>query len=187
MKLLFLREGLKKIGTQGSLVPSSRYLSNRIAKKVPVRDACVVVELGAGTGVFTKAILKRLPMNGKLVAFEVNHTLADFMKKKIDDDRLIVIEDDASRLVAHLRRLSLPLADCVVSGLPLGEFPRKKRQELLSAIRDGLRDDGVYLQFQYAPLSLRHIREMFDAKIVGFELRNIPPAFLYECRKKGSK
>jgi phospholipid N-methyltransferase len=51
------------------------------------------------------------------------------------------------------------------------------------AIKDGLHGDGLYLQFQYLPISLAHIKQVFKAKVIGFELRNFPPAFLYECRK----
>lgn len=182
--LLFLKEGLKKFRTQGSLVPSSKYLGNRIAKRIPSKDGIIVAELGAGTGVFTRIILSRIPASGTLVVFEINHNLAEYLKKNIKDKRLIVIEGDAVKMKKHFDLLSLRNADCIVSGLPFGDFTHEKRQELLSAIADSLDEYGIYLQFQYLLASLGHIRSMFDTKVVGYEFRNFPPAFLYECKKK---
>jgi phospholipid N-methyltransferase len=149
-----------------------------------MRDKVVIVELGAGTGAFTEMILAKMPKNGTLLAFETNHILTEHLRKTLIDPRLFIIEDDAARLYKHLEEHSLPPADCIVSGLPFGDFNRAKRQRLLSAIRDGLGDGGLYLQFQYLPVSLQHIKKMFRAKIIGFEMRNFPPAFLYECKKK---
>ncbi len=177
---------MKKIHIQGSLLPSSKYLGGRIVKRIPMRDGILIVELGAGTGAFTEMILKQMPKKGTLLAFETNHVLAEHLRKTLIDKRLVIIEDDAALLPKHLAARSLPLADCIVSGLPFGDFSRTKRQQLLNAIRDGLRDNGKYLQFQYLPVSLPHIKQMFEAHVIGFELRNFPPAFLYECRKRGT-
>ena len=181
--LLFLKEGVKKLHIQGSLLPSSKYLGRRIVRRIPMKEKMLIVELGAGTGVFTEIILAKMPKNGILLAFETNHILAEHLRRNLNDPRLIIIEDDAAKLAKHLSEKALPLADCVVSGLPFGDFSRTKRQQLLSAIREGLHENGKYLQFQYLPLSLAHIKEMFKAKVIGYELRNFPPAFLYECRK----
>jgi phospholipid N-methyltransferase len=151
-----------------------------------MKEDILIVELGAGTGAFTKQILSRLPATGMILAFEINHQLAEHLRMTILDRRFTVIEDDATLIGEYLSRLSPRRADCIVSGLPLGDFTRAKRQRLLSAIRTSLDDDGLYIQFQYLLASLLHIRTMFDARIVGYELRNIPPAFLYECRKRAT-
>lgn len=165
-------------------MPSSKYLGSRIVKRIKMKKGIVIVELGSGTGVFTIPILKKMPDDGILLAFEINHKLAEYMRKTIKDDRLVVIEDDAAKFGHYLKKLKLPLADYVVSGLPIADFSRKDRQVLLSSIEHGLQQKGTYLQFQYLPLSLLHVKKVFQSKIVGLELRNIPPAFIYECRKK---
>lgn len=128
-----------------------------------------------------------MPASGVLVVFEINHNLAEYLKKNINDKRLIVIEGDAVYMKKYFKLLSLRNPDCIVSGLPFGDFSHEKRQELLSAISDSLDEDGIFLQFQYLLASLGHIRNMFDTKVVGYEFRNFPPAFLYECRRKSVK
>jgi phospholipid N-methyltransferase len=129
-------------------------------------------------------ILSRMHPSGKLVVFENNPNLAEYIKGDIRDRRLRVIADDAGHMGKHLRRLGLRKADCIVSGLPLGDFRREDRKRILTAIRESLDDKGTFLQFQYFLASLLPIRRMFDTKIVSYVLRNFPPAFVYECRHK---
>lgn len=181
---LFLREALKGLRTHGSLLPSSKFLARRILERMPLDRDMLVVELGAGTGAFTKRIVERLPENGRLIVFELNPVLAGYLRDSISDPRVTIICGDAVSLPAHLKSLKLPKAGCIVSGLPLGDFNRAARHAILTAVRDSLDPAGIYLQFQYMLASLRHIREIFAAKVVAFEVRNFPPAFLYECRMK---
>lgn len=48
-KLLFLREFLKNPGQVSSIIPSSRFLEQRIVHWSEMRSAKTVVELGAGS------------------------------------------------------------------------------------------------------------------------------------------
>ncbi|MEI8328272.1 MAG: rRNA adenine N-6-methyltransferase family protein [Candidatus Taylorbacteria bacterium] len=188
MSLVFTKEALKKIRTQGSIIPSSSALGRRMLRPLTIRPDTVIVELGAGTGIFTKEIMGRLPAGAKLIAFENNKALAEKLRVDFHDDLasggLILVEDDAAALGDHLRRLNIPQAHYIVSGLPIGNFSRTERQKIFDAIYAGMRDDGIYVQFQYLLASWLHARKVFRAKIIGFELRNIPPAFVYSCRKK---
>ncbi len=188
MSLLFTKEALKKFKTQGSLFPSTRALGKCMLKTVKMIPGVVVVELGAGTGVFTKEIILRLRERSRLIVFENNRALAELLrnqlKANIDEGRVVLIEDDAVNFPLHLNRLNIPQADYDISGLPLGNFNKTLRQKIFSAIRTGMKDYGVYVQFQYLLASFAHVRREFDAKIIGFEPRNIPPAFIYECKKK---
>jgi phospholipid N-methyltransferase len=149
-----------------------------------MRKGVVIVELGAGTGVFTRNLLERLPSDGRLIVFEINHVLAEYLRRTINDPRVLIIEDDAVKLPELLNEKIGSKADYVVSGLPLGDFGYVKRQELLLAIKESLSDRGQYIQFQYFLASLMHIKKLFKVKIIGYEIRNVPPAFLYSCIKK---
>lgn len=184
--LLFFKEALKRFRTHGSLLPSSRFLAKRVLRCIPRLEAPLLIELGAGTGALTKGIVQTLPKKGRLVIVEVNSTLAGHLKRSFDDPRVTVIEADARELPELMRRRGLPKADCIVSGLPLGDFGREEREGILMAISESLASQGSYIQFQYFLSSLAHIRQKFSVKIAGFELLNIPPAFLYTCRKKAT-
>ncbi|MEK7609678.1 MAG: rRNA adenine N-6-methyltransferase family protein [Patescibacteria group bacterium] len=181
---LFFREGIKRFKVHGSLLPSSRYLSRKILKQVEMREGIFIVELGAGTGAFTNMILSEMPKTGKLVIFEINPILVKHLRDSIIDSRVIIIEADAVDIAGHLRNLNLTKPDYIISGIPIGNFSKSMRNSLLMAIHGSLSDTGLFIQFQYFLSSLISVKKLFDAKIIGYECRNLPPAFIYGCRKK---
>lgn len=182
--LFFLKESLKKFKTQGAFFPSSVYLSEKMLKPIIFKDDVFIIELGAGTGVLTKKLIAKLPKDGKLLVFEINPLQAEFLKKNITDERMIIIEEDAAKMSDYLRKNGLSKADYILSGLPLGNFSKKVVKKILLEIKENLKDDGCYIQFQYLLADWLNIKKLFDIKIIGYEIRNIPPAFVYLCKKK---
>jgi phosphatidylethanolamine/phosphatidyl-N-methylethanolamine N-methyltransferase len=53
-------EAVKNMKQVGSIVPSSSFLTKKIIKGIDFNKNLNVLELGAGTGVFTKEILNRM-------------------------------------------------------------------------------------------------------------------------------
>jgi phospholipid N-methyltransferase len=180
---LFFKEALKDFITQGSLFPSSPFLAKKMLQPLVLKKGVRVVELGAGGGAFTLELLSRMPADSQLIVFELNPAFAQHLRKIIKDSRVMIIEDDARRLGHHLEQLHIHKADYILSGLPIGNFNRAMRQEILLAIHDNLSDTGRYVQFQYFLANWRHIKSIFDTKVIGYEIRNVPPAFVYECKK----
>jgi phospholipid N-methyltransferase len=68
----FLREFFKANRMVGSVLPSSRFLSSKMLAPIDFSKSKVVVELGPGTGVFTKALLKAMPQDSQLLVIELN-------------------------------------------------------------------------------------------------------------------
>lgn len=149
-----------------------------------MKEGVCIVELGAGTGSFTKYLVATMPPKSKLFVFEISPLFAEHLRQTIQDERVFIIEGDAMNLGSELRRLHSGPVDYVISGLPLGNFPKKVQDLILSEINDVLKDTGMYVQFQYFLASWFRIQTMFDAKIAGYELCNFPPAFVYECKKR---
>src|SRR5690348_4415792 len=56
---LFLREWLVQPGIVGAICPSSHRLARSMAERIPVQGDGLVVELGAGTGAVTQALLEK--------------------------------------------------------------------------------------------------------------------------------
>jgi len=180
---LFFKEALKGFIVQGSLFPSSPFLTQQMLESVIMKKRVRIVELGAGQGVFTRELLSRLPADGQLIVFELNPVFAQHLRKIYNDSRVFIIEDDALRLNDHLKKIHIDTVDYVVSGLPIGNFTYVLRQGILTEIHQALSDTGQYIQFQYFLASLRHVRRLFSVRIIGYEVRNIPPAFIYVCKK----
>jgi phospholipid N-methyltransferase len=181
---LFLKESLKGFKVHGSFFPSSKFLGERMLDNVEMKSGICIIELGAGTGAFTKQILNRLPADGKLIVFEINPSMVEFLKSNFIDPRLFILEADASDIVTAIQKIGIANVDYIISGLPLGNFRRIERDRILRSIVASLNENGTYLQFQYLLASYLHIKEHFVTKIVGYEYRNIPPAFIYHCKKK---
>ncbi|MBI2637487.1 MAG: methyltransferase domain-containing protein [Candidatus Sungbacteria bacterium] len=181
---VFILEALRSFKKIGSVLPSSKYLAERMTKPIPSEFNGTIVELGVGTGVFTKAILGRAGKKCKVVAFESNGKLVQLMKKTVTDPRITFIHDKAQTAAEHLHKLGIPKADYVISGLPLSSMKKTDREDILKTIHRILHADGTYVQFQYFFYSLPHIKKHFkNVKVVYYETRNFPPAFIFECKK----
>ena len=71
----------------GALTPSSKYFVRDVIKRMPLENAETVVEYGAGEGVVTRGMLKKMPADSKLIAIDTNSELVKNLKK-INDSRL---------------------------------------------------------------------------------------------------
>jgi phospholipid N-methyltransferase len=181
--LTFARQAVTGFVKTGAVMPSSNFLAKRMIKPIHWHKDIVIVELGAGTGSFTKEIIKHLPKSGRLLAFEINSEFAQKLKKEFVDDRILIIEDDASKLSEHLNKLGIKGADYVVSGIPLGNFSRKTKWSILNAVTRGLKEGGLYIQFQYFLASILTIKRFFPKIRISYEVRNVPPAFVIVGKK----
>src|SRR5262245_60864721 len=99
----------------GAVAPSSVRLAARVVAPLPDTGQPVVVELGAGTGVFTDAIQERLGGRGYHLAVEVDAVFAAVVRRR--HPRVDVVVADAARLPQLLAVRGLPPADVVISGL----------------------------------------------------------------------
>lgn len=61
--MVFFKEFLKNTKQIGSVMPSSSFLSKVIVSKINYKNVNVIVELGAGTGVFTEMLVNNLNPN----------------------------------------------------------------------------------------------------------------------------
>ncbi|MCP4454701.1 MAG: methyltransferase domain-containing protein [Planctomycetes bacterium] len=165
----FFKQLFKNPRQVGALSQSSKWLSERLASGIG--DCTNIVELGAGTGVVTREILKRLPKHGKLTCFEIDPLFAKYLKA-IDDPRLTVITGDATRCEEYVDNI-----DCVVSELPLALFDKSD----IDKIMDITHRAGKYVQLQYVPMLNKPIKSRFAVVKLHFVPRNLPPAFVYEC------
>src|SRR5437588_478992 len=101
-RLLFLLRALQSPRYLGSITPSSRYLASALVHFSNASTAKTVVELGPGTGPFTAALLARMPADSRLLSIERDPQLADHLRARFDDPRLIVVTGDAQELERHL-------------------------------------------------------------------------------------
>jgi len=182
-RLRFLRSFLAGPGRVGAVLPTSRTTVRATLDMAPVDQARCVVELGAGTGPYTREIVPRLAPGARLLAFELDPALAGALAADLSDPRVQVIADSATNLEAHLDGAR---PEVIVSAIPFTSLPGEQRREILQVARRVLADDGVMLVLQYSPFMRKALQEAFGSVRIKVSPLNVPPAVLFACRPAGA-
>jgi phospholipid N-methyltransferase len=185
-RIVFLREFLKHPQQVASIVPSSRFLERRVVEVAGVGAAHTIVELGAGTGGITRAILRALRADGTLLAVEVNPSFCALLRR-VPVDRLIVHRGDAQELRDAIALHALPAPDVIISGIPFSTMSRSAGVRILETISSVLRPGGYFAAYQIGG----HVNELASPLLgsarVEIELLNIPPMRIYRWKKHAAK
>jgi phospholipid N-methyltransferase len=178
---LFARNFVKHPIMLGSVVPSSRFLIERVLRPVEWPRTRVIVEYGPGVGTFTREILRRLHPEGTLLALETNPDFVAHLRRTIADPRLRVVHASAAAVREELASLGLDGADYVISGIPFSTLPGPVRDDVLAATRAALTPSGRFLVYQFSSRVLADLRRVFAGVARGYEPRNVLPAHLFFC------
>ena len=191
MSASLFRRFLRHPTQVGAVCPSSDALARMITEEAGIETAPVVVELGPGTGVFTREILRRRQdrNGGRFLAVEIDGELYRNLRREFPD--LELFRENAVHLPELLKAQSLEYADVIIAGLPWAIFPEQLQTDILSAVRRSLKPGGYFLTFAYIqgillPAGLRFRRQLHEAfsevRTSQTVWRNLPPAFVYRCK-----
>jgi phospholipid N-methyltransferase len=189
--LQFLWAALVKPPQTGSIIPSQRFLINRMIAPVPEDYCGQIIELGAGSGALTQRLAARCP-EARILACEINHSLARVNRSNlsaagIPATRVKVIADSAENFLPRLCVDGAEKPDFVISGIPLGNLPREKALAIIEGVKETLRPGGLFIQFQYFLADHGKIRKRFARMRTIPVLLNIPPAFVYYAQKHSAR
>lgn len=179
-RISFFLESIKNMKSAGTIARSSRFICKEMTSYVDFKNARVLVELGAGDGVITKHILRKMRPDAKLLVFEISDVFCDLIRE-IDDDRMIVIQDSAENLGKYLKELGCKEVHDVVSAIPFVVLPEELSEKIVKEVRKYLRPGGVMIQLHYSTLSKKLYENIFENVKIKFVPLNIPPAFLHVC------
>jgi phosphatidylethanolamine/phosphatidyl-N-methylethanolamine N-methyltransferase len=168
----------------GAILPSSNGLSSIMADQIHFGSG-TTIELGAGTGAVTSALLSRGIKPEQLLVIEKDHGLAQALSQHYPD--LQVLEGDAARLERLLQRSETGPIDNVVSSLPLLNMRKHTRLRILKQISSLLQPRGKFIQFTYSPRPPISERQSLSLDIngerTGRVLWNLPPAHVWVYRR----
>lgn len=182
-RAVFLREFLKHPYQVASIIPSSRFLERRVMQLAGIHLSHTVVELGAGTGGTTRAILRELPQHGKLLVIEINPRFCALLQQ-IPDDRLIVHRGCAQELQETVALLGLPAPDAIISGIPFSTMSRSSGARILEEVTSTLQPGGRFVAYQVSNQVDDLASPLLGPAQVEVELFNIPPMRLYRWEKQ---
>ena len=177
--IAFLRGFLERPKEVGSIIPSSRWMERRITRTAEIASSKLAIELGPGTGGTTKALLRAMAPDARLLAIEINPSFCDLLRDTIDDPRLIVHEGSAAEITEALVKHDLDAPDVILSGIPFSTMPRELGLSILRSVKESLRPGGRFVAYQFRDVVHTLGKQVFGPASVQLELLNVPPMRVY--------
>ncbi|MBM3582557.1 MAG: hypothetical protein FJX37_11425 [Alphaproteobacteria bacterium] len=188
---LFLSRWFRNPLRTGSVLPSGRPLAEALARQIDGRTRGTIVELGAGTGSVTEALINSGVRPERMLIVEFDSRMAEHLRRRFRGAH--VVESNASRLGKIAREAGVTRAAAVVSSLPFLFMSIRQQGAILKSAFRLMATEGPFIQFTYGPfppVSEPIIRRL-KLKVIRADhiWLNLPPAAIwrYECLGKSGQ
>lgn len=185
----FLKQFLTSPKSIGAIAPSSRGLARSMTDWIDWPRVRNAVEVGPGTGAFTRTILRRMNDDAHFFMIELNGSFARKLTRQFPG--ITVYLDSVENLADCCDREGIARVDAVLCGLPWASFSPDLQDRCLDAITRSLRPGGQFVTFAYLHGLVLPSAKRFRAKLgehfasierSPVRWMNLPPAFVYRCR-----
>lgn len=182
---LFFRRWLRNPLQMGSIVPSSPALCRRIAAAVERGADEYVLELGAGTGVVSQALLAAGIPPERLIVVEIVPEMAEHLRERLPGVNVVCGDafDLKGALPAHLHG-RIGTAIC---GIPLVLLPLERQEAFRDAVEAVAPGKGFLLYTYCATSPLPYRKLGLEAKRLAFTPANFPPASVWRYRPPAAR
>ncbi|MGR8922234.1 class I SAM-dependent methyltransferase [Rhizobium leguminosarum] len=181
--LHFFRSWISNPLRVAAIAPSGDSLARIMTSEIAALDG-PIIELGPGTGVFTRALLARGVSEADLTLIEYGPEFINSLQARFPTAR--VLQMDAAHL-SHADIFEGEPVGAVVSGLPLLSMSPRKITSIMAGAFAYMRPGGAVYQFTYGPRCpvSRPILDRLGLKAVriGGTVRNLPPASVYRISR----
>ncbi|MCB9078507.1 MAG: methyltransferase domain-containing protein [Anaerolineaceae bacterium] len=204
---LFIRQFMSDFFHMGAVLPSSHYLGQAGAAYLTQKQGRVdVLEVGSGTGSFTREIAPLLDAGDRLDMVEINTDLIAYLRRRFETEPAFqlkpgvtanFINSDVRGLAGHFTY------DYIVFSLPLTNFPPEMVQSILNLMIERLKPGGVFSYVKYAFISrfkyllggaatrsaMKQNQEIIRSFAQLYQIeqrlvwRNVPPAWTFYWQK----
>lgn len=161
----FFRQIRQEFTTTGAVAPSGPFLAKAITRPMfEAEGPRRILEIGPGTGAFTKRIVRHLREGDVFDLVEINTAFADHLRNRFETC------PHYGRVAEQCEVHCVPLQefepteqyDFVVSGLPLNNFSPELVTELVDAAMQLVKPGGSFSMFEY--MFVRPIRSRIGGR-----------------------
>ncbi|MBJ8204112.1 methyltransferase domain-containing protein [Bacillus cereus] len=183
--ITFLHEFIKHPKHTGAIAPSSKKLAKKMVDVIDFNRAKCIVELGPGTGVFTKEIMKRKKKETIFLLIEINEVFCKKLKRKFKDEQnVIVVHGSAENIKKYMEEFNIKCIDYILSGLPFTSLPEEVSKRILNNAMEVIHENGEFITFQYSLVKKGFIEHFFPEITLEKVWLNFPPAYVFSCKKE---
>jgi phosphatidylethanolamine/phosphatidyl-N-methylethanolamine N-methyltransferase len=201
--LLFTQEIIRKPQEVGAIAPSSKFLGEAITKYIKsYQEPINVIEVGPGTGVFTKIIAAKLKPKDRLDVIEFNQQFVDVLKVKFKNYPNVTIH--CASIIDWKPDYCY---DFMVSSLPLNAFTTEFVASVMEHYEEIMKPGGIISYFEYMAFPaikkaflnsklkkeyarmhalLNDYRRKYEIDTVKV-FKNFPPALVHNLRMQGNR
>lgn len=180
----FVKALLSNPAAIGAVAPSGPALAAAITACIPPK-AGKVLELGCGTGVFTRAMLRRGVDPASLVLVEQDQAMSSSLRTQFPQAAVLQV---AAQDLSRENHPELDGIGAAICGLPLRNMSQAHHHRLLAAVFDAMPASGSMALFTYGvrcPISVSVLDACgLTARRVGFVPLNLPPASVYSVVRR---
>jgi phospholipid N-methyltransferase len=183
--LFFLKQYLRNPFGTGAVAPSGPQLAKLMVAKIAPQPSEIIVELGPGTGSFTRELLAQGVDPANLILVEFNTEFIKFLKGEFP--ALRIVEGAAQDLPQLLKTLGQASVKKIISGIPLRSMKPSDCRQIALSVAAVLEPGGLFVQFSYfkaSPVPKEVAAEAgLSGECVGSAMNNVPPAFVWRYTK----
>ena len=184
--LPFLRSWSRDPVAVGLPFASSAWTARRLAQAV--LDAAIpgggpVLELGAGTGPVTEALIAAGCPVERIIVVERDAELCRTLSARFRG--LQVLHGDALEIDGIVAKAALDSVGVVLSGLPMRAVAPQAAARCYSGAFELMPSGGAIIQYTYgfkSPVDPQAAALNLDARFIGREWRNFPPVGIWRYR-----
>ena len=185
-KVNFIRQFIREPKSVGAVFPSSKYTVRRVISFINFNTKNLrIVEYGAGTGPFTREIVKSLKSGDVFIVIEQNEKFVNILNEQFGSNPLVKIyHDSVENISAILEKEDLNNLDYIISGIPLSVLSKKQIDEILESTKESMHQKTLFLVFQYSILKINTFKKHFTILKRQMILRNFPFVSVFCMQKK---
>jgi phosphatidylethanolamine/phosphatidyl-N-methylethanolamine N-methyltransferase len=181
----FIAGWLRRPLKTGAVLPSSRTLAKEMAKQINLHRPGAVIELGAGTGVVTHALLKTGLAPERLLVLERDEKFYEILLTSFHGP--VIVCGDAAKLEDILKKHHIRQVSAIVSSLPLITLPKTTRAAIVEQMAALIRQGATLVQFTFgisSPISnAEQLKYGISGKRMKVVMVNVPPAHVWVYEK----